>query len=178
MLGSFTSAVISLLESASEAQELKRFTMWALGSLQKVNFDQLGIILVVFFLGFIASLFLIKPLNLMILGQNRAEQLGLNYKRARLFLIVITALFTGLITAFCGPIAFVGLAVPNLVRMLMKTQHHGVLILTSAMCGGLFVLLSDLCIQLLESEVHLPINVFTSIVGAPIVVLLILRRIK
>ncbi len=178
MLGSFTSAIISLLESMSDAQELKQFTMWALGSLQRTNFDQLPVIVLVFLLGFIGALLLIRPLNLLVLGEKQAELLGINFNRVRLLIILVTAVLTGLITAYCGPIAFVGLAVPNLVRMLMKTQHHGILLLASALGGSLFVLLSDLCIQLMELHWVIPINVFTSIVGAPIVVVLLLKRVR
>ncbi len=178
MLGSFTGALVSMLQAVSEAQELKSFTLWALGSLSRVEFGQLPIITGVFMVGLIGALLLIKPLNLLVLGQEQARLLGINYRLVRLLIISITALLTGLITAFCGPIAFVGLAVPNLVRMLMKTQHHGILILACGMFGALFVLVCDICIQLLENKVNIPINVFTSVVGAPIVVLLILRKLR
>ncbi|MFT5777809.1 MAG: iron complex transport system permease protein [Crocinitomicaceae bacterium] len=178
MLGSFTSAFVSMLQAVSDAQELKVFTLWALGSLSRVEFNQLPIILSVFASGLIGSLLLVKPLNLLVLGQDQARLLGMNYRVVRLLIITITAILTGLITAFCGPIAFVGLAVPNLVRMLMKTQHHGLLILSCAVIGAIFVLICDICIQLLENQVNIPINVFTSVIGAPIVVLLILRKLR
>lgn len=178
MLGSFTSAIVSLLEVSSDASELKVFTLWALGSLSRIEFDQIPLISVVFILGIVGSLFLIKPLNLLVLGQNQARLLGLNYKRTRFVIIAITAILTGLITAFCGPIAFVGLAVPNLVRILLKSQHHGLLIVSSAFIGGIFVLLCDALIQSLENYMVIPINVLTSIIGAPIVVLLILRKLR
>jgi iron complex transport system permease protein len=178
MLGSFTSAFVSMLQAMSDAQELKIFTLWALGSLSRVNFNQLPIIITVFASGVIGSLLLVKPLNLLVLGQDQARLLGMNYRVVRLLIITITATLTGLITAFCGPVAFVGLAVPNLVRMLMKTQHHGLLIISCAVIGAIFVLICDICIQLLENQVNIPINVFTSIIGAPIVVLLILRKLR
>ncbi len=178
MLGSFTSAIVSLLEVSSDASELKVFTLWALGSLSRIEFDQIPLISAVFILGIMGSLFLIKPLNLLVLGQNQARLLGLNYKRTRFVIIAITAILTGLITAFCGPIAFVGLAVPNLVRILLKSQHHGLLIVSSAFIGGIFVLLCDALIQSLENYMVIPINVLTSIIGAPIVVLLILRKLR
>lgn len=178
MLGSFTSAIVSLLEVSSDASELKVFTLWALGSLSRIEFNQIPLIATVFILGIVGSLFLIKPLNLLVLGQNQARLLGLNYKRTRFVIIGITAILTGLITAFCGPIAFVGLAVPNLVRILLKSQHHGLLILSSALIGGIFVLLCDALIQSLENHMVIPINVLTSLIGAPIVVLLILRKLR
>lgn len=178
MLGSFTSAIVSLLEVSSNASELKIFTLWSLGSLSRIEFDQIPLISLVFIIGIVGSLFLVKPLNLLVLGQNQARLLGLNYKRTRFVIIGITAILTGLITAFCGPIAFVGLAVPNLVRILLKTQHHGLLIVSCAFIGGIFVLLCDALIQALENYMLIPINVLTSIIGAPIVVLLILRKLR
>lgn len=178
MLGSFTSAIVSLLEVSSDASELKVFTLWALGSLSRIEFDQIPLISAVFLLGIVGSLFLIKPLNLLVLGHDQARLLGLNYKRTRFVIIGITAILTGLITAFCGPIAFVGLAVPNLVRILLKSQHHGLLIVASAFSGGIFVLLCDALIQSLENYMLVPINVLTSLIGAPIVVLLILRKLR
>lgn len=178
MLGSFTGALVSMLQAVSDAEELKSFTLWALGSLSRVEFYQLPLISGVFGAGVIGALLLVKPLNLLVLGQEQARLLGVNYRSVRLIIISITAILTGLITAFCGPIAFVGLAVPNLVRMLMKTQHHGILIISCGAIGALFVLLCDIIIQLLESQVNIPINVFTSVIGAPIVVLLILRKLR
>lgn len=178
MLGSFTGAIVSLLEVSSDASELKIFTLWSLGSLSRIEFAQIPLITGVFAIGIIGALLLIKPLNLLVLGQDHARLLGLNYKRMRFAIIAVTAVLTGLITAFCGPIAFVGLAVPNLVRILLKSQHHGMLIIACAFIGGIFVLLCDALIQSLENYMLIPINVLTSIIGAPIVVLLILRKIR
>ena len=130
MLGSFTGALVSLTQTISEADELKVFTLWALGSLQKVEFGQILPIFSVFFTGIILVAFTSKSLNILVLGEENARLLGVNIKKARLFIIILTALFTGLITAFCGPIAFIGLAVPNLVRMIFKTQSHLTLLIS------------------------------------------------
>lgn len=176
MLGSFTGAIVFILQSASSSEELKSFTMWAMGSLQNTELSQLPIIALIFVLGVIGSILLIKPLNTLVLGEEEAKLLGINYKTIRLVIIIITALFTGLITAFCGPIAFVGLAVPNLVRIIFKTQNHSVLIFASIFIGGAFILICDILIQVLESSIHIPINAFTSLVGAPFVVLIVLKR--
>lgn len=178
MLGSFTSAFISILQASSNVKDLKVFTLWTLGSLQKVEFNQLPLIILLFTIGTILSLLLIKPLNLLILGENEAKLLGVNVKRVRLLIITITALLSGLITAYCGPIAFVGLAVPNLARILFKTQQHYVLILASLLIGGIFILSCDIIIQQLENTLLIPINAITSIIGAPIVVLLVFRKLK
>ena len=176
MLGSFTSAFVSILQSMSDPSQLKLFTMWAMGSLQQVEMAQLPLIVVFFIIGVAASLFVIKPLNALILGETQAMMLGINIKYIRLVLIIITAILTGLITAFCGPIAFVGLAVPNLVKLLFKTQSHGVLLLGCILIGSVFLLLCDISVQLLESTVHIPINALTSIIGAPFVIVIVLKR--
>lgn len=178
MLGSFTGALVSLTQTISEADELKVFTLWALGSLQKVEFEQLLPISLVFIIGIILVGFVSKSLNILVLGEDNARLLGVNIKRTRLFIIILTALFTGLITAFCGPIAFIGLAVPNLVRMVFKTQSHMTLLISCSLTGAIFILLCDICIQLIEPHFMIPINVFTSIVGAPFVVFIILRKLR
>lgn len=178
MLGSFISAFVSFLQSASNAQELKVFTLWALGSLQKVEFSQLPIIIIVALIGILAAFLIVKPLNVLVLGEQEAKLLGVNMKRTRVIIIVITAILTGLVTAFCGPIAFVGLAVPNLVRILFKTQQHFTLLIASLLFGAIFILTCDILIQLVEPHFMLPINVLTSIIGAPMVIFFILNRLR
>lgn len=176
MLGSFTSAVVYILQTLSSADELKAFTMWAMGSLQHVELGQLPMILLIFVLGLIATLFIIKPLNAMVLGERDAILLGVNIRSLRIVIIAITAVLTGLITAYCGPIAFIGLAIPNLVRILFKTQNHRSLIIASVLLGGAFLLICDIVIQLLESHLYIPINAFTSLIGAPFIVFLVIKR--
>lgn len=178
MLGSFTSAFITVLQSLSSAQELKAFTIWTMGSLQQTQFDQLPIIILFFSIGIILSLYLIKPLNVLVLGEKTTEILGMNIRRIRLVVIIVTAMFTGLITAFCGPIAFVGLAVPNLTRIVFKTQSHAVLLIANFFFGAIFLVLADTLIQLLEKTISLPINAFTSLIGAPLIILIVLKRLK
>lgn len=176
MLGSFTSALVYILQSVSTAEELKAFTMWAMGSLQHVELSQLPLIITLFVLGSLGTLFIVKPMNILVIGEQNAKLLGINIRTVRLIIISITALLTGLITAYCGPIAFVGLAIPNLVRIIFKTQHHGTLLLASALIGGIFLLSCDIIIQVLEEYIHIPINAFTSLVGAPFVVFIVLKR--
>ena len=178
MLGSFTSAFISILQSLSNAQELKLFTLWGLGSLQKVSIEQIPVILFTIIGGLVITLLLSKRLNLLILGEAEAKLMGVNIRATRYLIIGITALFTGIITAFCGPIAFIGLAVPNIVRIIFKTQNHLVLIIGSFIIGALFLLTTDIIIQLLEHVIVIPINALTSIVGAPLVVLIVFRRLR
>jgi iron complex transport system permease protein len=178
MLGSFTSAFISILQSLSNANELKLFTLWGLGSLQKVTFEQIPMLLVILFVGLLLTLVLAKKLNLLILGESEAKLMGVNVKMTRYVIIGITALFTGVITAFCGPIAFIGLAVPNITRIIFKTQNHHILIITSFIIGAMFLLACDIIIQLLEHQIVIPINALTSIIGAPLVVLIVFRKLK
>jgi iron complex transport system permease protein len=178
MLGSFTAALVSVIQTASDAQELKIFTLWALGSLQKVELSQLPVILLCFAISLIGALLAVKPLNILVLGETEAQLLGVRIKGVRIFIILVTAIVTGLVTAFCGPIAFVGLAVPNLVRILFKSQNHFVLILASAIVGAMFILICDIGIQLIEPYFIIPINALTSLVGAPFVILLVLRRLR
>ena len=178
MFGSFTSALVSILESISGAGALKAFTLWSMGSLQQVEFSQLPLIGFVFICGVILSFFLIKPLNMLVIGERSAGLLGLKISQVRFLIMGITSLLAGLITAYCGPIAFVGLAVPNLTRILLRTQNHRWLILGNLFFGAVFLLLCDSIIQLFSKQIALPINAFTSIIGAPFVVFILMRKLK
>ena len=178
MFGSFTSAIVSILESFAGAESLKSYTMWSMGSLQQVEFGQLGIILVIFALGIIASFLLVKPLNMLVIGEKSAALLGLPIKSTRMFVLLLTALFAGLITAFCGPIAFVGIAIPNLTRILFQTTNHRYLIIGNILIGAIFLLLTDAFIQVLEGHISIPLNALTSIIGAPFVVFLLIRKLR
>jgi iron complex transport system permease protein len=176
MLGSFTGAFVSILQTISNPEDLKMFVMWAMGSLQQVELSQLPIIIIFFIVGIIACLFVVKSLNALVLGESQAIMLGVKLKYIRIILIAITAVLTGLITAFCGPIAFVGLSVPNLVKLLFKTQSHRTLLVGCLFTGSTFLLICDIIVQLLESSIHIPINALTSIIGAPFVIVIVLKR--
>jgi iron complex transport system permease protein len=176
MISSFVGAVITTLESISAAEQLKSFTFWSFGSLQQTTFDQLPIILGSIGLGITGSFFLSKPLNAMVLGEVSAKTLGVPIRALRISVITITAVLTGTITAFCGPIAFVGLAIPNLTRMLFRTQNHQYLLIGNLLIGGIFMLTCDTIIQILEPYFVLPINALTSLIGAPFVVYIILKK--
>jgi iron complex transport system permease protein len=178
MFGSFTSAIVSILESFAGAESLKSYTMWSMGSLQQVEFGQLGIILIIFALGIVASFLLVKPLNMLVIGEKSAALLGLPIKSTRMFVLLLTALFAGLITAFCGPIAFVGIAIPNLTRILFQTTNHRYLIIGNVLIGAIFLLLTDAFIQVLEGQISIPLNALTSIIGAPFVVFLLIRKLR
>lgn len=176
MLGSFSGALVSIMQYLSEAQALKLFTLWALGSLQNTQWSQMPFIFGVFAVGLIGCFLVVKPLNAYVLGETQARHLGVSVKTTRFILISITAVLTGLVTAYCGPIAFLGLAVPNLVKILFKTQEHFWLICGSAIAGAIFLLICDSLVQLSVGTLPLPINAVTSLVGAPMVIYYVIKK--
>ncbi len=177
MLGSFSGALVSVIQYLSESNALKIFTLWAMGSLQQVQTDQLPLILIMFATGMLASFLIIKPLNAFVLGETDAELLGVSIRKIRIFIILITAVLTGLVTAYCGPIAFIGLAVPNLVKIMFKTQDHRILLPASLLLGAIFLVTCDIIVQLLVAWIPIPINAVTSLIGAPMVIYFIVKRI-
>ena len=178
MLGSFTSALVSILEMGAGAEQFKAFAFWGMGSLQQIELSQIPILMLTFFGSIGASFLLVKPLNMLVIGENSAVILGLSLRKTRILVIAVTALFTGLITAFCGPIAFVGLAVPNITKLVFRTQQHTWLILGNVLIGALFLVVCDVLIQSLESVIHLPLNALTSIIGAPFVIFILLKKVR
>jgi iron complex transport system permease protein len=176
MISSLAGALISTLELASESEQLKQFSIWSFGSLQQVNFQQLPFIMGITTIAVLFSFFLVKPLNALTLGESSAKNLGINIRNIRIIIIGITAVLVGTITAFCGPIAFVGLAIPNLCRLLFKTQKHQILIIGNLIIGSIFMLSCDSIIQHIEPYFSIPLNAFTSILGAPFVIFMILKR--
>ncbi len=176
MLGTFASAITGLLISKADGSAVKSFTMWSFGSLQQVNLDQIGWISLVFLVGVLAVLPLVKGLNALQLGEQQASLLGVRVSRLRIFVILIVSILTGLVTAYCGPIAFIGLIIPNLVRMYLRTSNHWYLLFTSAILGAIVLLFCSMLIRILEPWVVLPVNSLTSLLGAPVVVLLLFNR--
>lgn len=176
MLSSFTNAIIQVLQSTTQANQLKAFTLWGFGSLQQVNFEQIPLIFAVFAIGVAALIWLIKPLNLLVIGEKPTQILGIQLKSFRILIIIVTAIFAGLITAFCGPISFIGLAVPNMVKLLYKTQNHLLLLIGCALAGACTLLLCDLIIQWTEDWLLLPLNGVTALIGSPFVIWIILKK--
>lgn len=176
MFGSAVSALISVLSYFSGAEQLKMFTIWSMGSLGSTQPDQLIAFLVAVLLGLIPLLINLKSFNAMLLGEAYAESMGINIHRLRWAMIVSTGILAGSVTAFCGPIAFIGIAVPHMARLVFKTGDHRILFPASALIGAAVLLACDSISQLPGSAQTLPINAVTSLVGAPMVVWLILRR--
>jgi iron complex transport system permease protein len=178
MFGSVTSAVVAVLAYFSDAEQLQQYIFWSFGSLGNVSWNGIIILSINCFLGLILSIFCIKPLNALLLGENYAQSMGMNLKKTTLLVILATSLLAGSITAFAGPIAFIGLAVPHLTRQFFTTSNHWILVPAVILSGSILMLICDTIAQLPFSEFTLPINAITSLVGAPVVIWLLVRKRK
>ncbi len=178
MFASLTSAVVSILSYFSPSEELQRYVFWSFGSLGSLGWEELFILFSFWLIGIGISIFCIKNLNALLLGEKYAKSLGTNIKRNRLWVILATSLLAGSITAFAGPIAFVGLAVPHLVRLILPKSNHLILMPAVVIAGAITMLACDIIAQLPGSELTLPINAITAIFGAPIVIWLLIRKKK
>lgn len=178
MFGSITAAIVSVLSFFSNAKNLQQYTYWSFGSVGNLSWYQLLLLLIIILIGIILSVLSIKALNAFLLGENYAQSLGVNLKKSKYLIILATGLLAGSVTAFAGPIAFVGLAVPHLTRQIFDTTNHKVLIPAVLIYGGILMLLCDTVAQLPNSANVLPINAITSILGAPIVIWLLVRKRK
>lgn len=175
MIAAASGSFVSVLQFLSKAQDLQSFIIWTLGSVGGTNWEEILILSLLLLVGMIISLGSIKSLNAWLLGDNYALSLGVDLKRSRFWIVLATSLLTGGVTAFCGPIAFVGLAVPHLVRLLVPTTNHKIL-LPMVMAGGAsLMLLCDVLAQLPGSSNVLPLNAVTSIIGAPVVIWVVIR---
>jgi len=178
MFGSITAAVVSVLSYFSSAEQLQQYIFWGFGSLGNLSWQELGIFFIVYSLGMLLTIFSIKGLNSLLLGENYAKSLGLNIKQTRLIIIVSTSLLAGTITAFAGPIAFIGLAIPHITRQVFTTSNHKILIPAVFLFGAIIMLVCDSIAQLPTSDYTLPINAITSLIGAPVVIWLLVRKRK
>jgi len=178
MFGSLTSAIISVLAYFSSAEKLQQYLFWSFGNLGNMSWKELMLFFVIYLISITSIVFIIKPLNILLLGENYAITLGVNIKRTRNITLLITALLTGVITAFVGPVAFVGLAVPHITKMIFNSSNHKILLPATAIIGAIAMLFSDIIAQVPNSEFTLPINAITSLFGAPIVIWLLVRKTK
>lgn len=176
MFGSAASAVVAVLAYFSEAEQLKLYTIWSLGSLGATGWGQLNILAMSVFAGLLPVVLWIKSYNAMLLGENYAKSMGINLYRLRWVMIISTGVLAGSVTAFCGPIAFIGIAVPHIARMLFRTSDHKILFPGSALIGAIVLLLCDSISQLPGSAQTLPLNAVTTLIGAPTVIWLIISR--
>ena len=178
MFASLTSAIVGTLTYFSTAEQLQKFTFWSMGNLGNLSWSSIGILSICVTIGLLLSLISIKPLNALLLGENYARSLGMNYKRTRLIIIIATSILAGSITAYSGPIAFIGLAVPHIAKLVFQTSNHTILFWATLLLGAIIMLICDSISQLPGSDLTLPINAVTSIFGAPIVIWLLVRKRK
>lgn len=176
MFGSFTSAVVGVLTYFSSAEQLQKFTFWSMGNLGNLSWTSILILTICVLLGLFLSLLSIKPLNALLLGENYAKSMGLNFNKARLIIILATSILAGSITAYAGPIAFIGLAVPHIAKLVFQTSNHTVLFWSTLLFGAAIMLVCDVVSQMPGMEITLPINAITSILGAPVVIWLLVRK--
>jgi iron complex transport system permease protein len=176
MFSSFASAIVSTLTYFSSAEQLQKFTFWTLGSLGNLSFEKIIIFTIVIGLGLFLSLLTIKTLDALLLGENYAKSLGVNIQQQKNLILVATSLLAGTISAFVGPIAFIGLAIPHFTRLIFNTSQHKVLFFGNIFIGAILMLVCDAVSQMPGQEFSLPINTITSIVGAPVIIWLLLKR--
>ena len=176
MFASITGAIVGVLSYFSSAEQLQRYVFWGFGSLGNLSWQELIVFGVIYSVGLLLSLVSVKALNTLLLGDNYAKSLGLNLKQSRLLIILSTSLLAGTITAFAGPIAFIGLAIPHLTRLVFNTSNHKILLPAVVLFGGIIMLICDTIAQIPNSDYTLPINAITSLVGAPIVIWLLVRK--
>ena len=176
MFSSFTSAIVNVFTYFSSAEQLQKYTFWSMGSIGNLSWQNISVLAVCVFIGLLFSLLSLKSLDALLLGENYAKSMGLNLTKARYIIIFATSILAGSITAFAGPIAFVGLAVPHLSKLLFQTSIHKILFFATVFIGAIIMLICDTVSQMPGFDFTLPINAITSIIGAPIVIWLIVRK--
>ena len=172
MVSSGVSAIVQILQYLSNEEALKSFVIWTMGSLGDVTTLQLALVAPIIIVGLVISVNVIKPLNLLLLGESYARTMGLNLKRTRALILLSTTLLAGTVTAFCGPIGFIGLAIPHVARILLSDADHRTLMPATALCGAVALLICDIVSKLLT----LPVNTITALLGIPIVIWVVIRN--
>lgn len=174
MIGSVAGAFVTVLQYFSSSEIIQSYLVWTFGSLSGLSWADVWVLSSVVFLGLVGSFLLSKPLNAMLLGEMYAKGVGVSVVKSKRIIVLLTCLLSGTITAFCGPIAFIGLAVPHLARLLCKTSNHNVLLPVTMLIGAILVLLCDTIAQLPASQTVLPLNAVTAFFGAPVVVWIVI----
>lgn len=178
MFGSITAAVVSVLSYFASADQLQQYIFWGFGSLGNLSWKEVLIFFIIYCFGILLSIASVKALNTLLLGENYAKSLGLSIKQSRLLIIISTSLLAGTTTAFAGPIAFIGLAIPHITRQIFNTSNHKILLPAVFIIGAIVMLICDSIAQLPTSDYTLPINAITSLIGAPVVIWLLVRKRK
>jgi iron complex transport system permease protein len=175
MLSGGISAVVSIMQYFSNETMLKSYVIWTMGSLGNLTGSQLNVLMISVTAGIILSLASVKMLNAFLLGENYAMSIGLNIRFSRSLIFACTCILAGSVTAFCGPIGFIGIAVPHIARNIFRTSDHFILVPGSMLCGGIIMMASDLISQMPGTGTMLPVNSITSLIGIPVVIWVILR---
>ena len=176
MIGYLANAIIGVLKFLSPEEDVKAFVVWGLGSFSRVSGDQMVLFVVLMCILLPLSFLLVKPMNLLLLGDRYAGNLGLNVQHARLQIIVCSGVLVAIVTAYCGPIMFIGLAVPHLARALFRTSDHRQLMPATALCGAALALVCNFIARMTGFEGALPVNSVTALVGAPVIASVLFRR--
>lgn len=176
MLAGGISSIVSILQYFSSETLLKSYVIWTMGSLGNLSSSQLKILLITVSVGILLGILSIKMLNALLLGENYADSMGLNVRSSRVVIFTCTSILAGSVTAFCGPIGFIGLAVPHIARSLFRTSDHRILVPGTILAGGAIMILSDIISQLPGSDKVLPLNSITSLLGIPVVLWVLLRN--
>ena len=172
MVSSGVSAIVQILQYLSDEDSLKSFVIWTMGSLGDITSSQLWLVAPAVVAGLLISVAVIKPMNLLLLGEGYARTMGLNIRRTRSLILLSTTLLAGTITAFCGPIGFIGLAIPHVARMLIRNADHRLLLPTTALTGAVSLLVCDIVSKMMT----LPVNTITALLGIPIVIWVVIRN--
>lgn len=174
MIGYVAGAIIQILQYLSSAEQLKMFTLWSMGSLSHITTTQLSIMIPVVCVGLMISIACIKSLNLLLLGENYARTMGMNIKRSRSFIFISTALLTGTVTAFCGPVGFIGLAIPHITRLIFNNADHRILVPGTILTGLIGMLICDI----IAKKFLLPVNCITALLGVPVILWIIAKNLR
>ena len=176
MIGYISNSAISLLNFFATDEGVKSYMVWGMGSFGGVSMANMPVFAIVTLAGLFGALLLIKPLNALMLGDRYAENLGVNIMRVRNWLLIVTGLLTAITTAFCGPVAFLGLAVPHIARLLLTTDNHRQLLPATLLCGSVVALVCNLICYLPGESGVIPLNAVTPLIGAPVIIYVIARK--
>ncbi len=176
MVGYVSSSAVALLNFFASEEGVKSYMVWGMGNFGGVSMNHMLLFALLCLVGIIASIFLIKPLNIMLLGTQYAESLGINIRQIRNLLLVTVGLLTAVTTAFCGPISFIGLAIPHISRLLFRTDNHQILLPGTVLTGAVIALFCNLVCYLPGELGIIPLNAVTPLIGAPVIIYVIIKR--
>ena len=176
MIGYLANAIIGVLKFLAPEEDVKAFVVWGLGSFSRVSGDEMLLFVALMTVLISLSFLLVKPMNILLLGDRYASNLGLNVQRARMLVIISSGVLVAIVTAYCGPIMFIGLAVPHLARAIFQSSDHRVLMPATALCGAVLALVCNFIARMPGFEGALPVNSVTALVGAPVIASVLFRR--